>query len=136
KQPYAIARADGAPRAIGEFAKAGVGRGTRSSAPSSSSIEPNANMRPRRNRMPLEIDRKDWPVWLGEVEADPARPGPPPDGTREFAASRRSECPLPVQRAPDGSCRRRHHETFLRPSFLHVRPSLLVVRRVLAVVFH
>jgi putative SOS response-associated peptidase YedK len=29
-------------------------------------------MKPIRDRMPVILDEDDWPLWLGEVEGDPA----------------------------------------------------------------
>jgi len=41
----------------------------------------NAEMRPIHHRMPVIVDPKDWPVWLGEQEGNPASLlSPPPDG--------------------------------------------------------
>ncbi|HET6185016.1 MAG TPA: SOS response-associated peptidase [Acetobacteraceae bacterium] len=83
KQPYAIARADGAPLALG-----GVWEGWRSPE---GEIErtfaiittpPNAEAGRLHNRMPLVLEPADWPVWLGEVDGDPAALlRPAPDGT-------------------------------------------------------
>ena len=56
---------------------------------------PNAEIAELHNRMPLVIEPKDWPAWLGEVEADPAAPlGPPPDSTlRAWPVSRAVNAP-------------------------------------------
>lgn len=44
--------------------------------------EPNAEAAPIHDRMPLALTEADWPLWLGEVEGDPASLlHPPPDGT-------------------------------------------------------
>ena len=56
---------------------------------------PNAEIAELHNRMPPVIEPKDWPAWLGEVEADPAAPlGPPPDSTlRAWPVSRAVNAP-------------------------------------------
>jgi putative SOS response-associated peptidase YedK len=83
KQPYAIARADGGPLALGgiwESWRAPGGEIERSFA--IITTRPNAEMAPLHNRMPVVVDPADWPAWLGEVDSDPATLlGPPPDGT-------------------------------------------------------
>ena len=45
---------------------------------------------PLHNRMPVVVDPKDWPAWLGEVEADPTTLlEPPTAGTlRAWSVSR------------------------------------------------
>ncbi len=73
KRPFAVARADGTPLAL-----AGVWEGWR--APTGEvertfaiiTTDANALMAPIHNRMPVVIEAADWPVWLGEAEADPA----------------------------------------------------------------
>jgi putative SOS response-associated peptidase YedK len=73
KQPYAVARADGAPLAL-----AGIWEGWR--APSGEiertfaiiTTAANGLMAPVHNRMPVVIEAADWPVWLGEAEGDAA----------------------------------------------------------------
>jgi putative SOS response-associated peptidase YedK len=83
KQPYAIARADGEPLALGgvwESWRAPSGAFERTFAVITTT--PNAEIALLHDRMPLVIDPAQWPAWLGEVEADPfALLGPPPDGT-------------------------------------------------------
>ncbi len=80
KTPYAIARADGDPLAF-----AGIWEGWR--GPDSEIVRgfailttsANAQMSVLHERMPVILDRSDWPGWLGEAEADPAsllRPAP------------------------------------------------------------
>lgn len=72
KQPYAIARADGAPLAF-----AGIWEGWR--APDGSILRTfaiitttaNAQMSTLHQRMPVILENPDWAAWLGEVEADP-----------------------------------------------------------------
>jgi putative SOS response-associated peptidase YedK len=83
KQPYAIARADGEPLALGGIWESWRGPGDEIERTFAIiTTRPNAEMAELHNRMPLVIDPKDWPAWLGEVEADPATLlGPPPDDT-------------------------------------------------------
>lgn len=69
KQPYAIARADGAALAF-----AGLWEGWR--APDGEVVRTfailttaaNATMRPLHERMPVILEAPDWPAWLGEHE--------------------------------------------------------------------
>lgn len=73
KRPFAIARADGQPLAF-----AGLWEGHR--APDGTitrsfciiTTEANALMRPIHDRMPVILEKADWPLWLGEVPGDPA----------------------------------------------------------------
>jgi putative SOS response-associated peptidase YedK len=74
KQPYAIARRDGAPMAF-----AGLWEGWRS--PDGSTMRTfailttaaNATMSILHDRMPVVLEEQHWPNWLGEAEGD-ARP--------------------------------------------------------------
>ena len=71
KQPYAIARADAAPLALGglwEGHRSIEGEVTRSFAILTVTASP--DLRPLHERMPLVLDPAHWPAWLGEVEAD------------------------------------------------------------------
>lgn len=73
KQPYAIARADGQPMAFAglwEWFRRRDGTLTRTFI----IIITDANMglADIHYRMPVTVEQKDWPIWLGEVEADPA----------------------------------------------------------------
>lgn len=71
KQPYAIARGDNQPLAVG-----GVWEGWRD--PEGDIVrtfailttDANAIMRPIHDRMPLIVEPDDWPVWLGETDGD------------------------------------------------------------------
>ena len=71
KQPYAIARQDGAPLMF-----AGIWDGWR--GPDGEVIRSfaivtcpaNATMAPIHDRMPVILEAADWPVWLGETEGD------------------------------------------------------------------
>jgi putative SOS response-associated peptidase YedK len=73
KTPYAIARVDGDPMAF-----AGIWEGWRS--PEGDILRTfaivttaaNAQMAVLHERMPVILEPADWPLWLGEVEADPA----------------------------------------------------------------
>lgn len=72
KTPYAITRADGAPLAF-----AGIWEGWRS--PEGTILRTfailttnaNAQMAVLHERMPVILERGDWPGWLGETEVDP-----------------------------------------------------------------
>jgi len=73
KQPYAVARRDGEPMAF-----AGLWEGWR--APDGSVLrtfviittDANETLRELHNRMPVVLEKPDWPLWLGEAEGDPA----------------------------------------------------------------
>jgi len=73
KHPWAIARADGQTMAL-----AGLWEGWR--APDGVVVrtfavittEANDTMRPLHARMPVILEPEDWPLWLGETDADPA----------------------------------------------------------------
>jgi putative SOS response-associated peptidase YedK len=86
KQPYAIARADGAPLALGglwEGHRSPDGEVTRSFAIITVAASP--DLRLLHERMPLVLEAPDWPAWLGETESDPRlllRAAPP--GTLRF----------------------------------------------------
>jgi putative SOS response-associated peptidase YedK len=73
KQPYAIARVDGAPLAL-----AGIWEGWRDPAGEvlrSFAIltrRANADMAGLHERMPVVVEEEDWRAWLGEVPRDPA----------------------------------------------------------------
>lgn len=73
KQPYAVARLDGAPMALGgvwEGHRAPDGIVTRSFAIVTVPADPGlAHLHPR---MPLVLEPGDWGAWLGESEAEPA----------------------------------------------------------------
>lgn len=82
KTPYAIARNDGAPCALGgvwEGHRAPDGTVTRSFAIVTVAASPAlAHLHPR---MPLVLEPGDWAAWLGETGDDPARLlRPSPDG--------------------------------------------------------
>jgi putative SOS response-associated peptidase YedK len=73
KQPYAIARQDGAPLALGgiwEGWRSEAGEVVRSFAIITTAA--NAEMQPLHDRMPLVLERPDWPLWLGETAGEAA----------------------------------------------------------------
>ena len=81
KQPYAVARADGAPLAF-----TGLWEGWRDPAGevlrtfTIATAAANDDMAPLHDRMPVILDPDDWPVWLGEEAGEPAellRPASP-----------------------------------------------------------
>lgn len=80
KQPFAVRRADGDPMVFAglwEGWRATDGTVIRSFA--IVTTDANALLRPIHERMPVILERADWPVWLGEVAGDaPAllRPSP------------------------------------------------------------
>jgi putative SOS response-associated peptidase YedK len=96
KQPYAIAREDEAPLALG-----GVWEGWRS--PDGEVLRTfaiittpaNREMATLHDRMPLVLEETDWPLWLGEQEGDPKTLlHPAPDGTlRAWPVSTRVNSP-------------------------------------------
>ncbi len=68
KQPYAIARADGETIALGGIWSGHKGEGgviTRSFAIVTTTA--NAMMSEIHDRMPVVIERADWPLWMGET---------------------------------------------------------------------
>ena len=73
KQPYAIARADGAPLALGglwDGWRGPDGEIVRSFAIVVTAA--NATMAPIHDRMPVILEERDWPLWLGETEGEAA----------------------------------------------------------------
>ncbi|WP_288036991.1 SOS response-associated peptidase [Acidiphilium sp.] len=73
KQPYAIARRDGEMLAF-----AGIWEGWRGPAAeilrtfSIIVTAANEDLAPIHDRMPVILEQRDWPAWLGDQEADPA----------------------------------------------------------------
>jgi putative SOS response-associated peptidase YedK len=109
KQPYAIARRDGAPMAF-----AGLWEGWR--RPDGEILRTftilttyaNSTMARLHERMPVILEPADWPVWLGEAEGDPAALlGPAADHVLQFwPVSRRVNTPKNndaqlLERVPD-----------------------------------
>ena len=96
KQPYAIARTDGAPMAF-----AGLWEGWR--GPDGEILrtfailttDANATMAALHERMPVILEPSDWPAWLGETAGDPTtllRPAAE-DVLRVWPVSRRVNTP-------------------------------------------
>jgi putative SOS response-associated peptidase YedK len=83
KQPYAIARTDGAPVVFGgvwESWRGPDGELMRTYALITTSA--NEEMATLHERMPLVLEPDQWPAWLGEVERDPVEMlRPAPSGT-------------------------------------------------------
>lgn len=80
KTPFAVARVDGAPVAfagIWEEWQSPEGETLRTFA--TMTTESNRLLAAIQDRMPVIIEREDWPLWLGEVDGDPRtllRPAP------------------------------------------------------------
>lgn len=80
RQPFALARTDGLPMALGglwEGWRGPEGEVVRSFA--IVTTPGNREVAGLHDRMPLIVEPKDWPLWLGEAEGDPAgllRPAP------------------------------------------------------------
>ena len=73
KQPFAFARRDEAPIALGglwEGWKAPDGETVRSFCLITTTA--NATVSVVHDRMPVIIERESWPMWLGEAEVDPS----------------------------------------------------------------
>lgn len=91
KQPYAIARVDGAPCVFGglwEGWRGADGKILRTFTIVTTAA--NAEMSVLHDRMPLVLERDAWAEWLGENDTDPTEMlRPAPDGTlRMWAVSR------------------------------------------------
>ncbi len=73
QQPYAIARADGAPLALAgiwsKWKSPGTGEVTQSFAIVTTAAS--ATMQQLYARMPAILEPDDWPVWLGELDGTP-----------------------------------------------------------------
>jgi putative SOS response-associated peptidase YedK len=90
KQPYAVARVDGAPMALGglwEGHRATDDTVTRSFA--IVTVPADAKLADLHPRMPLVLEPGDWAAWLGEIEADPAALLRPNSGLRAWRVSAR-----------------------------------------------
>jgi putative SOS response-associated peptidase YedK len=73
KQPYAVARLDGAPLALAglwEGWRSGEGEILRTFA--IVTTDANATMATIHPRMPVVLEPADWPIWLGEEAGDAA----------------------------------------------------------------
>ena len=74
KTPFALARIDGDPVAFGgiwEVWKSPDGEILRTFA--TITTDANRQLSAIQDRMPVIIERKDWPLWLGETEGDPGK---------------------------------------------------------------
>jgi putative SOS response-associated peptidase YedK len=74
KQPYAVALRDGSPMALGGLWERWRDKTTREITRSFAvvTVPANEQLKPLHERMPLILDEKDWPAWLGETATDPA----------------------------------------------------------------
>jgi putative SOS response-associated peptidase YedK len=73
KTPFAVARVDGEPVAFGgiwEHWRSPDGEMLQTFA--TITTDANAPLAPIQDRMPVIIERADWPLWLGELDGDPA----------------------------------------------------------------
>ena len=73
KTPFAVARVDGEPVAFGgiwEHWRSPDGEMLQTFA--TITTDANALLAPIQDRMPVIIERADWPLWLGELDGDPA----------------------------------------------------------------
>ncbi len=74
KTPFAIARADKEPLALAALWEGWRGRdGEVLRTFAILTVSANAEMSALHDRMPLILERNDWPLWLGEAEGDPRR---------------------------------------------------------------
>lgn len=72
KTPFAVARVDGEPVAFAGIWEAWRSReGERMQTFATITTEANKLLAPIQDRMPVIIERADWPLWLGEAEGDP-----------------------------------------------------------------
>lgn len=73
KLPWAIARSDGQPLVFAGLWEGWRGAdGTVIRSFTIATTTANATLRPLHERMPVVLEATDWPLWLGEVEGDPA----------------------------------------------------------------
>jgi putative SOS response-associated peptidase YedK len=75
KIPFAVARIDGDPVAFGgiwEVWKSPDGEVLQTFA--TITTDANRQLSTIQDRMPVIIERNDWPLWLGETEGDPGKP--------------------------------------------------------------
>ena len=74
KTPFAVARIDGDPVAFGgiwEVWKSPDGEVLQTFA--TITADANRQLSTIQDRMPVIIERNDWPLWLGETEGDPGK---------------------------------------------------------------
>jgi putative SOS response-associated peptidase YedK len=73
KLPFAVARADGDPMVFAGLWEGWRGAdGTVMRSFAIVTTEANAVLQPIHERMPVILERMDWPLWLGEAEGDAA----------------------------------------------------------------
>jgi putative SOS response-associated peptidase YedK len=73
KTPFAVARVDGGPVVFGGIWEAWRSpEGEKLQTFATITTDANELLAPIQDRMPVIIERADWPVWLGEAEGDPA----------------------------------------------------------------
>lgn len=73
KQPWAIARGDGAPLVFAGLWEGWRGAdGTIIRSFTILTTDANDELRPLHERMPVVLEEAHWPLWLGEAEGDPA----------------------------------------------------------------
>ena len=73
RTPFAVARADGAPMAFAALWESNtVADGTVARTFTVVTTTANALLRPIHERMPVVVEPDDWPLWLGEIDGDPA----------------------------------------------------------------
>ena len=71
KTPFAVARVDDDPVAFGGIWEAWRSpEGERLQTFATITTDANDLLAPIQDRMPVIIERADWPVWLGEAEGD------------------------------------------------------------------
>jgi putative SOS response-associated peptidase YedK len=70
KTPFAIARGDGEPVALGGRWEAWRSDGETLRTFATLTTEANSSLALIQERMPVIIERKDWPIWLGEENGD------------------------------------------------------------------
>jgi putative SOS response-associated peptidase YedK len=72
KTPFAIARHDGEPVALGGMWEAWRSDGETLRTFATLTTEANPTLALIQGRMPAIIERADWPLWLGEADGDAA----------------------------------------------------------------
>jgi putative SOS response-associated peptidase YedK len=73
KTPFAVARVDGEPVAFGGIWETWRSpEGERLQTFATITTEANALLATVQDPMPVIIEKADWPLWLGEVDGDPA----------------------------------------------------------------
>jgi putative SOS response-associated peptidase YedK len=73
KTPFAVARADGDPVVFGGIWEAWKSpEGERLLTFATITTDANKLLAPIQDRMPVIVERADWPLWLGEVDGDAA----------------------------------------------------------------